>query len=146
MSTLFSSHLEKADPEKLKSVSNDLVRIVLENADKEKNVLAWKIGKRLREAQNAGDLLGNMGLVWQYIQLSIESDAHKLFSISDLGVFLGIYDTFSDSLDDLKKISFGAVRIIVKRLAGDKVRAKEFLQECIQHQYSEKKIKIILEW
>lgn len=142
------NHFKKGNSQKILIVCGDLVNIILSHPNKIKNHLAWKIGKRMREGFDNGELDGNMGLVWQLIQCRIELDANKRFSIADLSIFLTMYDLFSDSFEDLAKISYGSTKVIVRFFMfrkDEKNRAVQFLSECIQNGYSEQKIKSLLE-
>lgn len=140
----FLNHFQRGNSAKIKVVSSDIVNIILSETGKRKNHLAWKIGKRLREASDNGELAGNIGIVWSYLQTSIEVDTNKRISVTDLYDFRSIYDLFTDSFEDLGKVSFGSAKAIARRFSPDKKRAVNFLSECVQHRYSEQQIKSIL--
>jgi len=142
------NHFKKGNSQNILIVCGDLVNIISSHQGKTKNHLAWKIGKRIREGFDNGELTGNMGLVWQLIQCRIELDANKRFSIADLSIFLSMYDLFQESFEDLARISYGSTKVIVRYFMfrqDEKNLAQQFLSECIQNGYSEQKIKSILD-
>ncbi|MFT4246563.1 MAG: hypothetical protein QM581_00830 [Pseudomonas sp.] len=128
----------------LNAVGHELATIVLAHGKGNKNALAWKIGQRLRQGYDAGELSGGMMLVLQHLQCTIEIEAKRRFSLADLGEFMNLYDLFPDDRELLERTSFGVASALVRALRNDPEQARRWLLESVEGKYSLSKLQALL--